>query len=480
MTSKATHNTHKKYKGKISSTCDIRDFYKTSNNKIPPFLTSASGSLNQAELHAITEEVKSSVQPRKHCNINVPEWIKNEVGEYALINRTKSALEKFNTKYPQYTFVRTSVNNWKKKIENDKKQNIVTVIAKKGLPNLLDDETLAKVRDGITGTRLTRGVISRKMVIAIGNGVIKAFSTSSLMKYGGHIELTDGWARHVLESMKWTKRKGTTGKVEPSQQFVDEEKLTFQRNISTIIEDHDIPKDLILNLDQTPLSYVSPGKYTFNPKGAKTVPIKGVHDKRQITATFSISMTGSFLPIQLIYEGKTRRCLPNYDFLKGFNVMYSTNHWSNTEKSVELFQKVIFPYLKNVKLSKKYPKEQMSLIIVDTFKGQDNDIVLDLCKKHFYQVVIVPHNLTNKFQPLDITDNKPAKSFTSNKYNEWFAEQVAKQLQKGIPPADIQVSLNLGELKVVHARWISALYDYLCDQKEIILNASKQLVSQKR
>ena len=70
-----------------------------------------------------------------------------------MINGTKFALEKFNTKYPQYTFVRISLNNWKKKIENEKKQNIVTTIAKKVRPNLLDDETLAKVRDGITGTR---------------------------------------------------------------------------------------------------------------------------------------------------------------------------------------------------------------------------------------------------------------------------------------------------------------------------------------
>ena len=155
------------------------------------------------------------------------------------------------------------------------------------------------MRDVITGTRLTGGVISRKMRIAVGNGVIKANLPSSLKKYGGHIELTDCWARHVLESIKWTKRKGTIGKAEPSQQFLDEEKLTFQRNISIMTEDHDIPKDLILNLDQTQLSYVSHGKYTFDPKGAKTVPIKGVDDKRQITATFSISMTGSFLPIQL-------------------------------------------------------------------------------------------------------------------------------------------------------------------------------------
>ena len=211
--------------------------------------------------------------------------------------------------------------------------------------------------------------------------------------------------------MKWTKRKGTTGKVEPSQQFLDEEKLIFQRNISTIIEDHDIPKDLILNLDQTPLSYVSPAKYTFSPKGAKAVPIKGVDDKRQITATFSISMTGSFLPIQLIYEGKTRRCLPNYDFPKGFNVTYSPNYWSNTEKSVELFQKVIFPYLKNVKLSNKYPKEQMSLIIMDTFKGQDNDIVLNLARSIFAKLLSSHITLqTSSNHWISLSTNQPNPS----------------------------------------------------------------------
>ena len=82
---------------------------------------------------------------------------------------------------------------------------------------------------------------------------------------------------------------------------------------------HDLPKELILNLDQTPLSYISPGKYTFNPKDLKTVPIKGIDDKRQITVTFTVSVAGMFLLIQLIYEGKTLRCLPRFDFPADFN-----------------------------------------------------------------------------------------------------------------------------------------------------------------
>ena len=291
-------------------------------------------------------------------------------------------------------------------------------------PNLLDDESLVKVKGKVTGDRTVGGVISRKMVIAIGTGVIKVNCPSKLKDFGGHIALTEGWARGVLKSMEWSKKKDTIGKIERSKQFLLEEKLTFQRRIASIIEEHDIPKELILNLDQTPLSYVSPGKYTFNPKGAKTVPIKGIDDKRQITATFTVSMTGKFLPIRLIYERKTPRCLTRFDFPADFNVTFSDNHWSNTEKSIELFEKVIFPYLKQAKASLKYPKEQMSLIIMDTFKGEDNDVILDLCEKHMCQVVIVPHNLTNKFQPLDITVNKPAKSFISNKYNEWFSKQV--------------------------------------------------------
>ena len=159
--------------------------------------------------------------------------------------------------------------------------------------------------------------------------------------------------------MEWSNRKGTTGKIEPSKQFLLEGKLTFQERIASIIEELDIPNELFLNLDQTPLSYVSLGNILLIQK---VQTIKGIDDKRQITATFAVSMTGKFLPIQLIYERKTSTCLPRFDFQADFNVTFSENHWVNTEKSIELFEKIIFPYLKQVKACLMYPKEHMSLI----------------------------------------------------------------------------------------------------------------------
>ena len=59
----------------------------------------------------------------------------------------------------------------------------------------------------------------------------------------------------------------------------------------------------------------------------------------------------------------------------------------------------------------------MSLVNMDTFNVQDNEVLKELCSKKFCEVVLVPHNLTNKFQSPDISVNKAAKSFISEKYN---------------------------------------------------------------
>ena len=118
-------------------------------------------------------------------------------------------------------------------------------------------------------------------------------------------------------------------------------------------------------------------------------------------------MSGEFLPIQVIYEGKTR-CLSKYTFPVNFNITFSENHWSNTEKAISFFKKVVIPYFKNIRQFKGYSNEQVSLVIMDFFKGQDNEEVAKLCRENNFALIIVPHNLTNKFQPLDSIFNKPA------------------------------------------------------------------------
>ena len=86
---------------------DLRNYYKSlskscngkSPQKIPTFLTSASGSVNRAEISSINKEIKAYVQPKTAKKYStVPRHIKNEVGEYALLNGTQLAVEKFKKK----------------------------------------------------------------------------------------------------------------------------------------------------------------------------------------------------------------------------------------------------------------------------------------------------------------------------------------------------------------------------------------------
>ena len=123
---------------------------------------------------------------------------------------------------------------------------------------------------------------------------------------------------------------------------------------------------------------------------------------------------------------------------------FSENHWSNTEMSVQFFNKIIFLYIEKVKKEKYLPTEQMSLIIMDTFNGQDNDTILKLCQKNNCVIVIVPQIDFNLQTYL-------SKSFLSNEYNQWFSERVAAQLGSGKLPSDVKIYLKLLDIKSLHA-----------------------------
>ena len=106
---------------------------------------------------------------------------------------------------------------------------------------------------------------------------------------------------------------------------------------------------------------------------------------------------------------------------------------------------------------------------MDTFKGQDNDALKKLCAETNCDLVIVPHNLTNKSQPLDLSVNKVGKSYTQNKHNDRFAGQVCTQLQNEKDPTDIKILFKLSDLKHIHARWVADWYNHVVKEKEVIV-----------
>ncbi len=123
-----------------------------------------------------------------------------------------------------------------------------------------------------------------------------------------------------------------------SKGIFDECRLTFLQDISSKVTEYNIPPELVINAEQTPSSYVSVGKQTMAKKGLPLF-LKGLMDKRNITLTFSITLSGTFLPMQIIYSGKTKTSQThNFVFPKGFCVTQNPKHWSNEEEILNLIK----------------------------------------------------------------------------------------------------------------------------------------------
>ena len=147
---------------------------------------------------------------------------------------------------------------------------------------------------------------------------------------------------------------------------------------------------------------------------------------------------------------------------------FTPNHWSNEEKSKQLLDNVIFPYLKK-KHELGLPGDQKSLLIYDVFTGQTTKNIKEYIQENDCVIVYVPNNMTHYFQHLDLTVIAVVKHFLKVKFELWYAKEVKKQLDEGTEVYEINIPLKLSILKPIHERWLLGLYDHLWNNKEIII-----------
>ena len=275
----------------------------------------------------------------------------------------------------------------------------------------------------IKSTRQAGCVVNYNIAIAIARCIVLA-SDRSLLKENG-LEFHYTWCQSIFRRIGFTKRQATTAKQPVSPGFLKEIGFTFHRTIKEVVEAYDIPGDLIININQTTLPFFLISKYTMDKKNEKFVPITNSSDYHQITGTFSITFSCKFLPIQIIYQGKTDRCHPKFKFPPEFNITHSENHWSNEEKEMNgISQEHSFTLCQKEELGLRSSKEW--LLITDVFKGQWTDTVKTLIHDSYRKMVSIPNNMTSYFQALDFTVNRSCKSFLRNKAQTWYSEQVQR------------------------------------------------------
>ena len=111
------------------------------------------------------------------------------------------------------------------------------------------------------------------------------------------------------------------------------------------------------------------------------MPIKGLTDKCSTTLTFIVLLSGEFLPMQIIYSGKTKASLSlGLTFPAGFCLTHNPN-----------------PYVVKKQAELQLQNDQKFLIVWDIFKGQMTKRVKEELKSLDIELVPAPANMTHVF-----------------------------------------------------------------------------------
>ena len=80
-------------------------------------------------------------------------------------------------------------------------------------------------------------------------------------------------------------------------------------------------------------------------------------------------LSNRFLPMQLIYGGKTAQSWPKFKFPDSFSLSPNPKHYSNTTEALKFIDQTIIPYVKNERKRLKLEPFQPALLILDIFRG---------------------------------------------------------------------------------------------------------------
>ena len=184
-----------------------------------------------------------------------------EIGRYAATTTTAAVVKRYQLTYPNYS--KQKDHEFKKAYFKEKEatNKEVTLLKsrKGGRPTLLPKDIMAKTIQIVKFLGLKGAPVNSAAINAMSKIVVMAEDRCLLTEYGGHLVFSDQWARNTLNEIMQTEKKmvrriATTTKVPVAPGLLKQERFSFQRKIRELVTWHRIPKEFIINFDQTPLS----------------------------------------------------------------------------------------------------------------------------------------------------------------------------------------------------------------------------------
>ena len=114
-------------------------------------------------------------------------------------------------------------------------------------------------------------LINYNIMITITKGIVTANDRTLLKENGGTIELRNKWFKSMTKRIGFVKHKATTAKPISTPSLISKIRHIFFYflfySINEIVKAHDIPPEMVINIDQTSLLFILTSKYTLEEKG---------------------------------------------------------------------------------------------------------------------------------------------------------------------------------------------------------------------
>jgi len=170
--------------------------------------------------------------------------------------------------------------------------------------------------------------------------------------------------------------------------------------------------------------------------------------KRHLTVVLTVLVHGEVLPALAIFKGKKQPELCEV----GVFVRAQVKAWMDEAMMLEWIDLVWEPATEG----------QRAMLILDSFSAHITPAVKQRLKEINTVPVVIPGGCTSKVQPLDVSLNKPFKSYVHRYWSDYVLEQPVhlQQKQKLKPPTKEDV-----------ASWISSALDEMQEKPDMVVRS---------
>ena len=209
----------------------------------------------------------------------------------------------------------------------------------------------------------------------------------------------------------------------------------------------------IINMDEMPMYFDMPGNTTVDKVGSKTVSVKTTgYERQHFTVVLACQADGKKIRPMVIFK---RKNMPKETFPPGVVKVHSKG-WID-EALIKVWLDEVFMRRPGGLLKPR------SLLVWYMFRAHCCDSVKEKLKEYRTRQAVIPGGCTSVLQPLDISINKPFKTYLRKLWNTWMVSGEKEFTKSG--------AMKRPGLSLV-VQWVKEAWESISD--DIIIRSFKK------